>query len=302
MQIRNIETEEFEKFVALADHPEEFTSQLAHLWETGYSFPDYCFVVEENQQFLAGVVYWIQPLIPKEIMLLDFFHDWQSSSSDSVVLLLKTTIQHFKKTGARSVECRLFSDSSHHIYEKKSLLEKVHLTLILEKINYQLSEKIPQDSHVLQWRNSGELTREQIITLLGRVSTPTLDRYEIYNLERFGGADHALDLYNALTDIDPSDDCWQIAYTEADGDLGIVVPQIIEGHTALINYLGVVPELRGNGYGYHLMTHALSQLKNQGFNQFLMDSDTGNLPILHILAKCGFTANYHIWIYKQRFI
>jgi ribosomal protein S18 acetylase RimI-like enzyme len=84
---------------------------------------------------------------------------------------------------------------------------------------------------------------------------------------------------------------WLIGYL-ADGTLcGLVVPRRLDEREGTIDYLGVVPELRGSGYGFDLLAKGTALLKAKGFKTVVVETDSENRPFLAELERAGFTHN-----------
>jgi RimJ/RimL family protein N-acetyltransferase len=71
---------------------------------------------------------------------------------------------------------------------------------------------------------------------------------------------------------------WRLAHS-ADGKfVGFAIPSANEDNP-VIGYLGVVPELRGHGYGGDLLAEATRILAANGATRIRSDTDTTNVPM-----------------------
>lgn len=61
-----------------------------------------------------------------------------------------------------------------------------------------------------------------------------------------------------------------------------------EGHRGWINYLAVVPEVRGRGYGRCMMEHALAKLRELGCPKVNLMIRKSNMDKLGFYRKLGF--------------
>ncbi|WP_181788915.1 GNAT family N-acetyltransferase [Streptomyces phytophilus] len=123
--------------------------------------------------------------------------------------------------------------------------------------------------------------------VLRRIHSATLDAHALKATEE-GGLDRAaqeeLDIFHWF----PSPrEWWQTAYTP-DGDLaGIHIPaHNPSGPT--IGFIGVVPEQRGNGYAFDLLTECTRVLVEHGAEFISAATDRGNFPMAANFTKAGF--------------
>lgn len=85
---------------------------------------------------------------------------------------------------------------------------------------------------------------------------------------------------------------WRMAYTP-DGDVvGLTVPARNYNHP-VIGYIGVVPEHRGNGYGYDLLVEATHLLVTEGVDRIVAATDLTNTPMAAAFAKAGYPIVEH---------
>ena len=62
-----------------------------------------------------------------------------------------------------------------------------------------------------------------------------------------------------------------------------------EGHRGWINYMGVLPELQGKGYGRLLVEHVLIVLKEMGCPKVNLQVRETNTKVVEFYKKLGFT-------------
>jgi ribosomal protein S18 acetylase RimI-like enzyme len=121
------------------------------------------------------------------------------------------------------------------------------------------------------------------------VTEGTLDRDDQADI-----ATHGLDAAGAkymtvLRDIEFLPDQWQLGFLP-DGKLcGLVVPQLIDvENEGVINYIGVVPELRGFGYGFDLLMKGTALLQQRGLKKVVAETDVENRPLHAELEQAGY--------------
>jgi RimJ/RimL family protein N-acetyltransferase len=133
---------------------------------------------------------------------------------------------------------------------------------------------------------------------LCRIHSATLDAHTLKSVAEGGvekAAQEELDFFRWC----PSPRAWwQVARTP-DGELaGIHIPA--RNHQApIVAFIGVVPEQRGHGYAYDLLTECTHFLVEQGADRIVADTDQGNLPMAAHFAKAGYPVtrervNFHL--------
>ncbi|WP_320783797.1 GNAT family N-acetyltransferase [Streptomyces sp. CRN 30] len=123
--------------------------------------------------------------------------------------------------------------------------------------------------------------------MLRRIHSVTLDAHARKAVEE-GGPDRAaqeeLDFFRWL----PSPrEWWQVAYTEAGEPVGMHVPAHNPSGPC-VAFVGVLPERRGRGYAYDLLTECLHTLVGQGAAFVAAATDRGNRPMAAHFARAGF--------------
>ncbi|NEB03637.1 GNAT family N-acetyltransferase [Streptomyces sp. SID13726] len=123
--------------------------------------------------------------------------------------------------------------------------------------------------------------------LLRRIHSVTLDAHTLKDIEE-GGLDRA-----AQSELDffhwcPSPrEWWQIAHTPQGDPVGIHIPAHNPSGPC-VGFIGVVPEHRGHGYAYDLLTECTRFLVEQGADFIAAATDQGNFPMAANFTKAGY--------------
>ncbi|WP_030605083.1 GNAT family N-acetyltransferase [Streptomyces fulvoviolaceus] len=133
---------------------------------------------------------------------------------------------------------------------------------------------------------------------LRRIHSATLDTHALRAVEE-GGLDQAaqeeLDFFHWC----PSPrEWWQVAYTPQGDPVGIHIPAHNPSGPC-IGFIGVLPEHRGRGYAYDLLTECTHFLVEQGADFVSGATDQGNFPMAANFTKAGFPVererlNFHV--------
>ncbi|MFE2529009.1 GNAT family N-acetyltransferase [Streptomyces sp. NPDC059382] len=159
--------------------------------------------------------------------------------------------------------------------------------LLVERFLYRWTPERGLPERPGRLRFSAEPDDTVFFDALRRIHSVTLDAHALKAVE-VGGLDQAaqeeLDFFHWC----PSPrEWWQVAHTP-EGDLaGIHIPaHNPSGPT--IGFIGVVPEQRGRGYAYDLLSECTHFLVEQGADFVSGATDQGNFPMAAIFSRAGF--------------
>jgi ribosomal protein S18 acetylase RimI-like enzyme len=128
---------------------------------------------------------------------------------------------------------------------------------------------------------------EAFVAAIERVSDGTLDREIKDERYEFGPAEAARRFFELERKLE-YDPAWcRLAYAP-DGELvGLVMPAR-NPTSAVINFIGVVPEHRGRGYVDDLLVEGTATLHAAGAERVRADTDTRNLPMALAFRRAGY--------------
>jgi ribosomal protein S18 acetylase RimI-like enzyme len=66
------------------------------------------------------------------------------------------------------------------------------------------------------------------------------------------------------------------------------VPKRLNDREGTIDYIGVIPELRGSGYGFDLLVKGTALLQQNGSKTVVAETDSENLPFHAELERAGY--------------
>ncbi len=287
MTIRSIRPEELDAACA-GGRWKDLAEVVRTLWHDGQSSPDNCFVAEDGGRFI-GRAFFHHQAATGEHYLFGFHIDRGSDFLATGKELLRSAIERLPGPGRVSY-------AIYDIYQKdparmQQLLESVGFRQFQEKRRYVWRDTgatiaVPTR---LNFRSFAEAGEETFTDAARRVTEGTLDQADQQDLAKHGlGA--AGRMYVALLkDIEFLPDEWQLGFL-ADGRLcGLIVPQRapFEDEGA-INYIGVVPELRGAGYGLDFLLKGTAQLQRRGLKTVVAETDVQNRPMHNHLERAGY--------------
>jgi len=286
--IRTIKPEELDVCCALGG-----TGWLAavvkRLWVEGTSAPDLAFVVEQEGRFV-GRVFFHRRSSPTELAMFGTHIHGSADFFATGTALLEGALGRLKARGVAGVEYAIYDiyDPDPELYQ--ALLETLGFKQYQEKKRYVWRDcGTPMRVKVrLKFRSmsdAGEYSFEQAI---GQVTVGTLDREDRARLKKCGAAETARWYVRILREgsFEPTE--WLLGYL-VDGRLcGLVVPKRLDDREGTIAYIGVVPELRGSGYGFDLLVKGTALLEAKGFKKVVAETDSENLPFHAELERAGY--------------
>jgi RimJ/RimL family protein N-acetyltransferase len=288
MTIRPVRPDELDACCALGG-----TGWLANvvrrIWEEGTSSPELSFIaVDEGKP--VGRVFFHRRSLPTELAMFGTHIDASADFFATGTALLGAALTRLKEKGVVGVEYAIYDiyDPDPALYQ--ALIEAVGFRQYQEKKRY-----VWQDSGAalkvrvrLEFRPLSRVGEDEFTIAVGRVTVGTLDRQDRARVRRCGAAETARWYMRVLKEegFKPAD--WLLGYL-ADGRLcGLVVPKRLNDREGTIDYIGVVPELRGSGYGFDLLVKGTALLQQNGSKTVVAETDSENLPFHAELERAGY--------------
>lgn len=279
-----------------------FTEFLKGWFQEGMTKPQWCFVVDDGVSFKGRIIYWTFPNQPNSYKIASLklpHHDEEEFFSIGEKLITESckTVSDGKNV---EFEYHLYSKGNDYFDNYKKLLQHCGFVSTQEKNSFLLEVSIEeQSSSDITFRNLTEVGEEDFIKAIELVSVNTLDTDDQLSIEKLGSEGAALDYYNTLKSIDLQADWWQLAYDNQGNLIGLVVPQKLDETCGAINYIGVVPGKRGNGYVKELLIKGTSILNEHGLDKVVADIDDKNYPLKKTLEKLGYKLDSKMINYKK---
>jgi RimJ/RimL family protein N-acetyltransferase len=126
-----------------------------------------------------------------------------------------------------------------------------------------------------------------ILDVLRRIHQGTLDAHARRTIAADGLDAAAREDLEILHWFPSPRDWWRQAFTPAGDLVGLVVPARNYADP-VVGLVGVVPERRGNGYGYDLLVECTHLLVTDGADRVVAATDTTNTPMAAAFAKAGY--------------
>jgi GNAT superfamily N-acetyltransferase len=301
MNTRPVGADELYIFVEIAgapDHRREVGQYLKNMFATGSMRPEWCFVVEEEGGGPLGrVAFWTLPGMeePFALVLLDV--PWDEDYMGVGTSLLEDVLDRARALGAEEIE-HVIDDPpmrpqfQHHPEQRTELLESVGFDFRRETERFEWrGGKPPAVPERLSFRTLEEIGEDAYIGAMRTVSEGTLDREIQGERERLGAKRAACEFFEDARRVEHEPSWWQLAYTAEEELVGLVMPAEPPGFLTIF-YVGVVPEMRGQGYVDDLLAFGTATLlearrRNMYDKPLKADTDVANGPMVAAFERAG---------------
>ncbi|KYH31772.1 acetyltransferase (GNAT) family protein [Clostridium tepidiprofundi DSM 19306] len=302
MIIRNIDSTEIDLLAKLAANQVSFKDMYLSWLNDGITKLEWCFIAEDNNEFVGRIIYGV---FDDELEILDI--NIQHINNDDIGHeLLYESLKKMRSKGFAKVGCNLYSDKDNFqkyvemLINQGFVITQKKKSFVWERSSYQctMQHNTEVGGGRLSFRSLRELgSYECYIDAIRQVTVGTLDKDDIECIKEYGDEQAAAKYFNQLKDIDFNNDWWKLAYSH-DEFIGLVIPQRFNDTVGAINYIGVVPEKRGNGYVNDLLVEGVRILSENNIKKVIADIDEENYPLENALYKNGFKLDCSMLVLK----
>jgi GNAT superfamily N-acetyltransferase len=304
MRTRPVRAEELDLFVEASspEHHEEVIRYLQSMFAAGSMRPEWCFVAQEGKEDrpLGRVAFWTLPGMeePFALVLLDV--PWDGDYMGVGTRLLEDVLNKARSLGAKEIEHVLDAPPmrpqfQHCPEERVELLRSVGFTFRRETGRFEWPGVEPNtETGRLSFRTLEEVGDEAFVDAMRRISEGTLDREILEERERLGPQEAARVFFQDAQRVTHEPSWWQLAYSRPEGEfVGLVMLAEPPGFLTVF-YVGVVPEMRGQGYVDDLLaagtaTLLEAQARDVRDRPLRADTDVANWPMATAFERAGWT-------------
>jgi RimJ/RimL family protein N-acetyltransferase len=301
MSTRPVGADELDLFVEIAgspDHRREVGQYLKNMFAAGSMRPEWCFVAEEEGGGPLGrVAFWTLPGMeePFALVLLDV--PWDGDYMGVGTHLLRNVLYRARALGAEEIE-HVVDDPpmrpqfQYHPERRVALLESVGFAFRRETGRFEWrGGETPAVPGRLSFRTLEEIGEDAFVEAMRTVSEGTLDREIQGERERLGAKRAAREFFEDARRVEHEPSWWRLAYTAEKELVGLVMPAEPPGFLTIF-YVGVVPEMRGQGYVDDLLalgTATLLEVRKREGNEkpLRADTDVANAPMAAAFERAG---------------
>ncbi len=268
---------------------------LHRLIDLGATRPEWCLIGLDSGEPVARAALWALPgnRVPTDIVLVACAWDEDDLASGRALL-----------TKLHELARGLGSDAlSHHVdsppgppqYQENDdarvrLLEDCGYELLRDGLRWLLtvspSPAAPQASS-LAFRSLADVGEDAFVDAITRTYAGTRDTWLARDVEELGPARTAREDFDDAQGLEYEPGWWELAYTDA-GELAGVIMAARNPGSAVVYYVGVVPEQRGRGIAAQLVRRGTENLAAAGADEIRGDCDLGNIAMVKAFERAGY--------------
>jgi GNAT superfamily N-acetyltransferase len=256
---------------------------------------EWCVLALQAGAPVARAALWALPgqLVPTDVVLIDT--DWSERELSIGHALLARVHELAAELGADSLSHSVDSPPGAPQYQDNEearvrLLERAGYELLRDGLRWTYSSLVPQGvrpAHSLDFHPLRDVGEDAFVDAIAATYEGTRDSWITRNIEERGrlGAAHAdfLD-YQGMEHLP---EWWELAYAD-DGALAGVVMAARNPSSAVIAYVGVVPEQRGRGLARVLVERGTERLLDSGATEIRGDCDRDNIGMVKAFERAGY--------------
>jgi RimJ/RimL family protein N-acetyltransferase len=257
-----------------------------------YYRPQWCFVALRGDTVVARAAWWAGPDDP-EPFTLDWF-DFRAGERKAGAKLLQ--IAPFRTEYSLRVppdwrEEPLVRAAAE---DRLAAAGAAGMRVLVERYIYRWTPEngIPERPGRLIFRP--EPDDGVVFDLLRRIEVGSLDAHSRRAATEYGPYTAAAQELDILLRMPGPRDWWRLAFDQRGEMVGFVAPTR-NVSSANVGFVGVLPEHRGQSYGYDLLVEATHLLAAAGADRITAGTDLANRPMAAAFARAGYpVANHRI--------
>ena len=280
---------------ARSPYQSQLEEYLERLIDQGATRLEWCLVGLDSEEPVARAALWALPgnTEPTDIVLVAC--DWDEDDLASGRALLTKLHELARGLGSDTLNHHVDSPPGPPQYQENDdarvrLLEDCGYELLRDGLRWRLtmppSPAAGQPSS-LTFRSLPEAGEDAFVDAITRTYAGTRDTWLARNVEELGPARAAREDFDDAKGLEYEPGWWELAYTEA-GELAGVIMATCNRGTAVIYYVGVVPEQRGRGIAAQLVRRGTEHLAATGVDEIRGDCDVGNVAMVKAFERAGY--------------
>ena len=305
MRLRSIDNSELEKFISQPTIPpniDDVRSFLQMQYETGESKPEWSFVLEDDNKFLARIPFYTFPGGHPEYGILLYSSSPDIEEEEKISFICSAAEAMNAVNGARIFTLEVRNPSEKY-GPLTSIFQSSGFSFSSSRTRYHLDLALhPPEIHPtgLIERSGEEMGEEEFIRALAIITSDSLDTEDQLRIKTAGLEQAARNFFTMERSRDTSMERWKLFYTPVGEFAGLVIPQFFhEKIKGTIGHIGVAPAMRGKGYGKFILSRGHEILASEGVSFMVDDCDDANFPSKKIMEKAGYEKQFTKEYYKK---
>ena len=261
----------------------------------GHTRPGWCVTGFDADAPVARAALWALPdkAVPSDVVLIDA--DWAEPDLAGGHALLERVHELAAALGAEQLQHHVDTPPGppqyqEHDAERVRLLVEADYELLRDGLRW-LHTPGPERKHpelTLSFRSLPEVGEEVFVEAFAASYEGTRDAWLTRNIREHGLVEAARADFGDYQQMDHLPEWWELAYTADDGALAGVIMGARTPSSAVVAYVGVVPQQRGRGFSTQLVLRGTDQLAAAGAPEIRGDCDLENIAMLKAFERAGF--------------
>jgi ribosomal protein S18 acetylase RimI-like enzyme len=278
-----------------SQYQEQLREYAESLLQGRYTKPEWCLLGLEAGKPVARAALWALPgqAVPTDIVLIEA--DWSDKDLSSGQALMTQVHGVARGLGAHALTHHVDSPPGAPQYQENEearirLLEESGFELLRDGLRWRYSGASAQEAspaRALAFRALPDVGEDAFVDALASTYQGTRDSWITRSIEEHGTHGAARADFLDYQGMEHLPEWWELAYTD-DGALAGVIMVARNPSSAVIAFVGVVPEQRGRGLAQQLVRRGTEQLLESGTDEIRGDCDLDNAGMVKAFERAGY--------------
>lgn len=295
MNIRSITAGELEMFAAFSADAEanrDLRDYVARQWESGFSRPEWCFMQVGEGLPQMRAMYWSLPnaASPSDIARLEL--DWEGDYGGQGAEFVSATLDRAREIGSDKIAYLVETPPASYPERRAELMATLGFSVMRDGLRWEWTyTDVPvQVPDRLTFRNLEEVGEGAFVDAIWRVSEGTRDSWIQSMIAESEAAAAALEMFSDAMSLEHKPEWWLLGY-DSMGELVGLVMMCRNNYWPIVDYIGVVPQKRGQGYANDLLAKGTAVMQAEGAvraERIRGDTDKGNPAMSQAFRRAGY--------------
>jgi ribosomal protein S18 acetylase RimI-like enzyme len=260
-----------------------------------FTKPDWCLLGLEAGKPVARAALWALPgqAVPTDFVLIEA--DWSDKDLAAGQALMTQLHEVARGLGADALTHHVDSPPGAPQYQENEearirLLEESGYELLRDGLRWRYSGTSAREAspaRELAFRALPEVGEDAFVDALASTYQGTRDSWITRSIEEHGPHGAARADFLDYQGIEHLPEWWELAYTDERALAGVIMAAR-NPSSAVIAYVGVVPEQRGRGLAQQLVRRGTEQLLASGADEIRGDCDLDNIGMVKAFERAGY--------------
>jgi ribosomal protein S18 acetylase RimI-like enzyme len=282
----------FNAVAAGSPYSAQLEEYLASILTQRATRPEWCVVALDGERPIARGALWApagQP-VPTDFVLLDA--DWDEPRLAGAHRLLTRLHEQARELGGEALSHHVDDPPAapqyqEHAEARVQLLEDAGYTLLRDGLRWRYSGSPPErPDPSLTFRTLAEVGDDAFVAAIATTYEGTRDSLLTRALEEHGAPGAARADFTDAQALEYEPEWWELSYV--DDALAGVIMGARNPSSAVVWYVGVVPDARGRGLATQLVRRGTERLLAAGLDEIRGDCDLANVGMIKGFERAGY--------------